>query len=339
MGTVDFTLYPNTTCTGTGTTQAGVLLASAVAESATTTVPNTGLSYRVNYNGQSGVYSVNTGPCVSVTATATSTTLNTALSSTTIMAGVSVSQSATLSGATANATGTVAYNVYTNNACNLGEISGGIKTVTNATVPNSNLVQFNTVGTLYWQAKYSGDMNNAASNGPCQSLAVLATTTPTTPPPTPVPPTATTTASISGTVFNDVIKNHVKDATDPGIAGVTVKLYQGKLYGKKLYSTVVTDSNGFYSFSNIPVGKYSIEEIIPSGWKQITGDFKNVKITSTTTSITGKNFANATSTPKKDKKDKDEKREEKFQKQYEKHINKLHKLFDKFGKPFQVSIN
>ena len=33
----------------------------------------------------------------------------------------------------------------------------------NGAVPQSNILTFNTAGTFYWQAKFSGDSNNAGS--------------------------------------------------------------------------------------------------------------------------------------------------------------------------------
>src|SRR5262245_1600356 len=66
LGTVDFSRYPNTTCSGTATVESGVLLASGSVNSGTTTVPNTGLSYKVHFNGQTDIYNQADGPCVSV---------------------------------------------------------------------------------------------------------------------------------------------------------------------------------------------------------------------------------------------------------------------------------
>ncbi len=45
----------------------------------------------------------------------------------------------------------------------------GTKTVTNGVVPDSNSLQFNTAGTFYWQAVYSGDANNNGATSVCTS--------------------------------------------------------------------------------------------------------------------------------------------------------------------------
>ena len=289
-GTVDFNLYPNTTCSGTPATQSAVALSSGVAESGTTTVPNTGLSYKAHYNGQGDVYSTIDADCEPLVAVASAPTISTTLSSTTVMVGASVHDSAIIGSATANATGTVAYNVYTNNVCNAGSVSAGSKTVTNGVVPDSNSIQFNTVGTFYWQAVYSGDQHNASATSSCQSeiLNVLATTT--------------GTGSISGTVYNDLAKNLMKDVGDPGLSGWTINLYKGVGWWGPWHlppiMTVVSDANGNYSFNNLADGTYSIEEINQTGWTQLTGDYKSV-VLSGSAHLTGYDFGDASSTPKR----------------------------------------
>src|SRR5438477_156037 len=75
----------------------------------------------------------------------------------------------TLTGATANAGGSVTYSVYTDTGCSLGKQDGGTKTVTNGVVPDSNGIQFNSAGTFYWQAVYSGDSNNNGATSACTS--------------------------------------------------------------------------------------------------------------------------------------------------------------------------
>jgi hypothetical protein len=76
-----------------------------------------------------------------------SPTITTKLSAETITVGGTVHDSATLSGATANAGGTVTYGV----------------------VPDSDPITFNTAGDYYWQAVYSGDANNNAATSLCTS--------------------------------------------------------------------------------------------------------------------------------------------------------------------------
>jgi hypothetical protein len=96
-----------------------------------------------------------------------SPTISTLLSATSVAVGSTVHDSATLSGATSNAGGTVTYTVYTDSACTLGAQSAGTKTVTNGVVPDSNGITFNSAGDFYWQAVYSGDGNNNSATSVC----------------------------------------------------------------------------------------------------------------------------------------------------------------------------
>jgi hypothetical protein len=118
--------------------------------------------------------SISLSPGQNVTCTYTnhytnSPTLATTLSATSVDVGSTVHDSATLTGASATAGGTVTYTVYTDNACSLGARDAGTKAVTNGVVTDSNGLAFNTVGTFYWQAVYSGDANNNTATSPCTS--------------------------------------------------------------------------------------------------------------------------------------------------------------------------
>jgi hypothetical protein len=98
-----------------------------------------------------------------------SPSIATTLSAETITVGDTVHDSATLTGATANAGGTVTYTVYTNDTCTEDPQDAGTKTVTNGVVPDSDPITFNTAGDYYWQAVYSGDANNTAATSLCTS--------------------------------------------------------------------------------------------------------------------------------------------------------------------------
>jgi hypothetical protein len=97
------------------------------------------------------------------------TTLTTELSASSIRPGGSAYDEATLNGQTRMAGGTVTYTVYTNSSCTAGARSAGTVTVTNGRVPESNTLTFNTLGTYYWQAVYSGDAANSGSSSKCGS--------------------------------------------------------------------------------------------------------------------------------------------------------------------------
>jgi hypothetical protein len=104
-----------------------------------------------------------------------SPTISTLLSATSVAIGSTVHDSATLSGATSNAGGTVAYTVYTDSACSLGAQSAGTKTVTNGVVPDSDGITFNSAGDFYWQAVYSGDANNNPATSVCTDEHLVVT--------------------------------------------------------------------------------------------------------------------------------------------------------------------
>jgi hypothetical protein len=288
-GTVTFNRYDNTSCVGTPTIQSGVSLVNGAATSSNATVGASGLSYKVLYSG-GGIFSNAESACMPVAATASSTSISTTLSTTSVLAGSTVHESATLIGATANASGTVAYNVYTNNSCTTSLVGAGVRTVTNATVPNSDSLLFNNAGTFYWRAVYSGDANNAAATSSCLALTVLATSTPTT---TPNPGT------ISGKVYHDFDKDRINDAGEPGVSGFTVKLYKNSLWWNSAVQSTTTDANGNYSFPNLENGTYAIELIKKDQWKQLSGDFQGVVVSNN--AISNRNFAvfskQGTSTP------------------------------------------
>ncbi len=106
-------------------------------------------------------------------------TITTTLSDNTVSVGDSVHDSATLTGATADAGGTVTYTVYSNNTCTQNPVDAGTKTVTNGIVPDSNGVTFNSAGTFFWQAVYSGDANNNPATSDCTSEKLVVKTKPT----------------------------------------------------------------------------------------------------------------------------------------------------------------
>src|SRR5262249_30834947 len=97
-------------------------------------------------------------------------TVATQLSATSILAGGSAHDSATLTGA-AGAAGTVTYAVYSDNVCS--SLAAGLQpspatvSVSNGVAPSSAGVTFPSAGTFYWQAAYSGDSGHNAASSPC----------------------------------------------------------------------------------------------------------------------------------------------------------------------------
>jgi hypothetical protein len=132
--------------------------------------------WQASYSGDEHHHSL-TSPCGSeVSDVKASTSLSTSLSaegqtggSVTVSEATNVQDEATLSGSGAStATGTLAYNVYSNSECTTLATGAGAGTVTSGVGPASSLVHLS-AGTYYWQASYSGDGSNAPSKSTCGS--------------------------------------------------------------------------------------------------------------------------------------------------------------------------
>jgi hypothetical protein len=169
-GTVTYSAYAGAnTCTGTDLLNSTVTVTNG-------TVPDSGAftptaagtySFQAVYSGDAnnnGASSVCSTEQLLVKA---SPSITTTLSATSVDVGSTVHDSAALSGVTSDAGGTVTYTVYTNNTCTAGARDAGTVTVTNGLVPDSNALAFNTAGTFYWQAIYSGDPNNNGATSVC----------------------------------------------------------------------------------------------------------------------------------------------------------------------------
>ncbi len=172
-GSVTFTLYSDASCSLPvfGMSGSGTILGTAASWSKSWTPINAGSYYwQAVYSGDANNASA-TSVCTSepLTVGKASPTIGTTLSASSITAGNGVNDSATLSGATSGAGGSVTYTVYTDNGCTLNPEAAGTETVTGGSVPNSNLITFNTAGSYYWQAVYSGDANNASATSVCTS--------------------------------------------------------------------------------------------------------------------------------------------------------------------------
>ncbi len=74
----------------------------------------------------------------------------------------------------------------------------------------------------------------------------------------------TETARIGDFVWNDINKNGIQEANEPGIAGVNVMLYTNT---NALYRSTITASNGLYYFNEVPAGTYYIKVSPPIGYQ------------------------------------------------------------------------
>lgn len=129
-------------------------------------------AFRAVYSGD-GNYLGATSPCEPFTVARLGTSITTALPSASVVAGTAVTDTATLSGASPTASGTVTYTVYRDTSCVTVAIGGGTVPVTNGVVPNSTPVTLADVGNYYFSATYSGDANNAPSASGCAAEPLL----------------------------------------------------------------------------------------------------------------------------------------------------------------------
>ncbi|HEX8095680.1 prealbumin-like fold domain-containing protein, partial [Jatrophihabitans sp.] len=167
-------------------------------------------------------------------------TIATLLSAETAKVGDSITDSSTLSGASATAGGTVTYHAYAGeNTCTGTDLLNSRKTVTNGIVPNSDAFIASAAGHYSFQAVYSGDAANAGATSPCSSEQLLVRAS----------PTATTAQNV---IPNDTFMLSGATAT----AGGTITM---SLYGPgdttcagtpALTQTVTVSGNGSYPTTN-----------------------------------------------------------------------------------------
>jgi hypothetical protein len=184
-GFVTYSVYSDSTCSTLVQTAGTVLVHNGhVPDSFIATFPNPGTYYwQAAYTGDSNNLP-SVSPCGSEVLTVTpraTPTISTSLFRSSIPAGSTDFDSATLSGATAGAGGFVTYSVYSDASCTTLAQTAGTVLVSNGHVPDSFVATFPTPGTYYWQAAYTGDANNAPAVSPCGSevLTVTALATPT----------------------------------------------------------------------------------------------------------------------------------------------------------------
>ena len=142
--------------------------------------------------------------CASITTSATPT----------VTVGENISDTATLSGVTATAGGTITFHLYSNDTCTT-EVSTGLSPVpvSGPNDYNSGNYKTTTVGTFYWIADYSGDPNNSPALTECKDANESSTVT-------------KATSSIS--TAQDLLPNDTATVTGTGTISGTVDF---KLFG------------------------------------------------------------------------------------------------------------
>ena len=71
--------------------------------------------------------------------------------------------------------------------------------------------------------------------------------------------------TVSGNVYNDQDGNGLKGPSEPGLAGWTVDLTDSS---GNVLASVLTDSNGNYSFTGVGPGTFGVAEVIQTNWVQ-----------------------------------------------------------------------
>ena len=268
-GTVTFNLYgpDDATCGNAAIfTSANRPLNGGTATSAAFTTTQAGTyRWRATYNGDANNNAV-TGACnaanENVVVTKKSPSIATSLvgggesgASITVTLGTSVHDTSTLTGATANAGGTVHYQVFDNPQCTGTAVDAGTKTVTNGVPANSDPITFNTAGKFYWQADYSGDANNNAATSSCNlEVVTVAKNIPS------ITTTASATVQVGGSVSDTA---HLSGGFNP-TGTILFALYgpnDATCALSAVYTKVVTvdHGNGDYgsgSFSPSSAGTY-----------------------------------------------------------------------------------
>jgi hypothetical protein len=288
-GSVTYTVYTDSSCTTVATTEISgqppqVTVANAtVPDSDPVTFLAAGTYYwQAAYSGDAN-NSGDTSACTDepITIIPNAPTITTSLSASSASIGTPVTDSATLTGATTDAGGTVTYTVYTDSSCTTvatTEISGQPPQVTVAggLVPNSDPVTFLAAGTYYWQAVYSGDANNSGDTSACTDEPI------TIDPNSPAITTAVVTTSPQTALATIIDSAKLTGATTNAGGTVVYSLYSNSLppvcVAANLKGTDTetvaagTVPNG--TFSNVPAGTYELQAVY-------SGDPNNNGATST----------------------------------------------------------
>jgi len=176
-GTVTYNLFVgSSTCAVTGSVGSIVTVTNGVVPNSRSVIFNAtnsgGYSWNAVYSGDANNNAA-TSSCEPLTVNPSGgATIATTLSSTSIIVGNTVTDSATLAGTTATAGGSVTYNDFANGVCTAPATVISIVGVTNSLVPNSRAVMFNSTGSFSFNAVYSGDANNGGATSTCEPLTV-----------------------------------------------------------------------------------------------------------------------------------------------------------------------
>jgi hypothetical protein len=172
----------------------------------------------------------------------------------------------------------VTYTVYSNDTCTDNPQDAGTKTVSNGTVPDSDPITFDSAGTFYWQAVYSGDANNEGATSVCtdEKLVVNKKQSAITTAPNLIPNDDATLSGLTGNAGGTVVFN-LYSPSDTTCSGTPAYTETVNVSGNGTYSTTNTtfvaktlgtwnwkvtysgDANNGGSFSDCGVEHFTIE--------------------------------------------------------------------------------
>ncbi len=238
-GTVRYRLYTNNTCTALSTAPAlddtETVTNGVAPDSTAVTFSSAGhWWFQAVYSGDSFNVGTTSGctsepVTISPNAPSVSTTVKDASNvavTTAQSIPVTLHDTATISNATSDAGGLITYALYSNNDCTglVANLTPTVNTVTNGVAPDSKTYTFNSAGTFYFYAVYSGDTNNTGPvNSGCTSEPV--TISPNTP-------------SVSTTV---------KDASN--VAVTTAQSIPVTLHDTATISNATSDAGGLITYA------------------------------------------------------------------------------------------
>ncbi len=93
-------------------------------------------------------------------------------------------------------------------------------------------------------------------------------------------------ATVGDLVWNDTNRNGTQDGGELGLAGVTVKLYNGA--GTVVLATTTTNASGLYSFTDLPPASYLVQFVALSGYQFTTANQGSDATDSDVDVLTGK---------------------------------------------------
>jgi hypothetical protein len=248
-GTVTYLIYSNATCSSEVSGKSSTATATAGVVSATTSPSSVSFTtsgkfyWRGVYEGDSN-NDIATSDCVSFPVRELPS-LSVAFSPSTILLGESTVAASSLTGATATAGGTASYATYSDAGCStpLTSSINGVKTVTNAVIPNSEPVVFSAAGSYYVKSSYSGDTLNAGADSGCAALTVTRATPSISVSVSPDPISAGIPATSSSTITNAYgVPTGTVTCRVFSDSGCTTQVFSSS---KSLSSGVVPDSDPF----------------------------------------------------------------------------------------------